>query len=261
MLREEAEAAVLKDEGASAFAQKDFSAAAAKYEEALRLVQPSAVQQEASRFAAEAGGTAAAAAAAGAEADDDDEWSQFNPDLAGNDAAAEAIALAAGRAAESRAALALACALNASLCHARLDPPAWGASAAHATTALALLPLLPPPPPPLPPQVGDAGEGGGGGSDSSGSGAPSAAAAAAAAWAASKCKALYRRGKARLELGELAGAKDDLVGAYALDAGSKDVRRALKALKAARQAEAGRAAERAAAMACGFGRLGTDGVS
>ena len=251
---EEAQAAVLKDEGAAAFAQKDFDAAAAKYEEALRLVQPSAVQQEASRFAAEAGGGGTAV-----EADDDDEWSQFNPDLAGNDAAAEAMALAAGRAAESRAALALACALNASLCHARLDPPAWGASAAHAATALALLP--PPPPPPLSPQVGDASEGGGG-SDSSGSGAPSAAAAAAAAArAASKCKALYRRGKARLELGELAGAKDDLVGAYALDEGSKDVRRALKALKAAREAEAGRAAERAARMACGFGRLGTAGVS
>ena len=51
----------------------------------------------------------------------------------------------------------------------------------------------------------------------------------------------------------------DLMAAFALDAESKDVRRALAALKAARQRERGRAAESAAAMARGFGQLNTDG--
>lgn len=49
----------------------------------------------------------------------------------------------------------------------------------------------------------------------------------------SNIKALYRRGQARLKLGLLKEAKEDLMAAYKVDANNKDVRKALKELKEA----------------------------
>ena len=86
------EALALKTEGAKLFAKGDFAAAALKYVEALQLLQ-----SEDNALAGE----------------DEDEWSQFNPDLGGNKAAAEALASMAAEAKDQRDQLFVSCALNA----------------------------------------------------------------------------------------------------------------------------------------------------
>ena len=183
----EVKAAALKAEGTALFAQQEFAAAAAKYIEALQLLQPA--EEEA------------------------DDWAQFNPNIGGNEAAEAVLAGAAAQAKERRGALLLTCALNASLCLAKQAEPDWRRSATHASAALALAPC--------------------------------------------SAKALFRRGVARLQLGELQGARKDLLAARAAEGGGgRDVRQALGALKVALAAERARADDSAAAMAAGFGQLG-----
>ena len=71
-------------------------------------------------------------------------------------------------------------------------------------------------------------------------------------------KALYRRGKAYLEMGNMAKAKADLMAAYALDKENKDVKRALASLKKKMAAAKELQKSRGAAMAKGFGSLFSD---
>eukprot|EP00937_MAST-01D_sp_MAST-1D-sp2_P005486 g5486.t1 len=83
-------------------------------------------------------------------------------------------------------------------------------------------------------------------------------ASAALAQEPENLKGLYRRGKAQLETGRLAGAKADLLAANKVDGKNKEVRAALKKLKAALAAEKERTRSAGNRMAAAFSSLYAD---